>query len=279
MVSQMNYTTAEEIAHRTWFLLKHSRRLNARLGEETLTDLLVLGLLLKPYNSVCIRSVTKPEEAKTGADLIIYVHRGKGKADMYAVQAKKLYPNNRWYGRYGSLNKKSGKNKQPQIDVLERYAFKCDAIPLYLLYNYIDASINRCHQYWHCCKELDKTQFGCTLVPSWHIRSVIISRQNFCHAHESSAALPWRCAFDCPKGKNWRRIRGKLEEDYDTYRNPKLDLGINFEGELHEWPSGLWTEGTSFATPSIVPPPSDIMWDGEYVYFPRWIMLVDPYRE
>lgn len=276
MVSQMNpnYTTAEKIANRTWFLLELSRQPGVRLGEETLTDLLVLDLLMQPYSSVCVRSVTKPEETKTGADLMVYVRKDKDGAYKYAVQAKKLYPYGP-YGRYGGLNNKAGSSGHKQIDVLEKYAAKCKAIPLYLLYNYIDDPFNQCSKCWHCgCKAHDKTQFGCSLVPSWHIRDAIDVRgsRNFRDIHLNDAALPWRCAFDCPQGANWRRIRKKFAESHKVHAGTKPD--IDFEGGLKKWPGHLW--GT--AAP-LEPSQGGIMRIGDEEYAPRWLILVDPCRD
>jgi len=284
MVGHMNrkYTIAEEIAHRTWFLLKHSQQLNARLGEETLTDLLVLDLLMQPYSSVCVQSVSKPKEAETGADLMIYVRRGADRADKYAVQAKKLYHDN-GHNRYGGLNNDAGKSGRKQIDVLEKYAAKCKAVPMYLLYNYIERPVEGYSQYWRCGrKDQDETQFGCTFVPSWHIRDAIDVRgsQNFHWVHLYGTALPWRCAFDCRQGEPWEKIRKKFKENYDTLRSLKsgLDIGmgiiegIRFESGLSKWPGDLGAESASFS-----PIPGDIMRDDSQQYYPRWVILVDTY--
>jgi len=268
------YTIAEEIAHRTWFLLKHTQQLNARLGEETLTDLLVLDLLMQPYGSVCIRTVTKPEETKTGADLMIYVRKDEVRAYKYVVQAKKLYSYGQ-YGRYGGLNNEAGKSGRKQIDVLEKYAAKCNAVPLYLLYNYIDDPINQCSKCWHCdCKPHDETQFGCTLVPSWCVRNAINVRgsRNFRDIHLKDAALPWRCAFDCPQGKNWKRIRKKFAKSYKSHAGTKPE--IDFKGGLKKWPGDLWGSMAPFE-----PSQDDIMRIGDEKFVPRWLMLVDPYRD
>lgn len=277
MVSQMNpnYTTAEKIAHRTWFLLELSRQPGVRLGEETLTDFLVINLFLNPYNAVRVLPVMKPDEANNGADLIVCVHRGGGWAHEYVVQAKKLYPNNR-YGQYNSLNKKSGKNKRPQIGILEQYATESNAVPLYLLYNHVNDPINRCHPCWHCCRDHDEAQLGCTLVPSWHIRDVIEcpgKHQNFRDVHLNDAALPWRCAFDCPKGVNWRRIREKIEASYRACAS-KSKPEIDFEKGLKRWRGDLWGTMAPFE-----PSSDDMMWIGDEKYAPRWLMLVDPYRD
>ncbi|MDD9885228.1 MAG: hypothetical protein OXU62_11995 [Gammaproteobacteria bacterium] len=267
------YTIAEEISHRTWFLLKLSQRPDVRLGEETLTDFLVIHLLLNPYNAVRVLPVMKPEEANNGADLMIYVRKDRIRAHKYVVQAKKLHPT---YGQYRTLNRDAGKSGRKQIDVLEEYAVECDAVPLYLLYNHIEEPIEGYSKYWHCGIEcLDETQFGCTLVPSWHIRDAIDVRgsRNFHCVHLNDSALPWRCAFDCPQGKNWRQIRERFEASYHAHTG-KSKPDIDFEGGLKKWPSDLLS-----ATAPFEPSSDDIMQIGDEKYVPRWIMLVDPFRD
>lgn len=84
-----------------------------------------------------------------------------------------------------------------QIDLLNTFAHRYRAIPLYLLYNHFDS----CNptDYWHCCKPFDVEQFGCTLVPSWRIDCAISQRgqRTFPAIHVGASSLPWRCVFDC----------------------------------------------------------------------------------
>lgn len=87
-------TPAEKIANDVWHRLEQAQTLTVRLGEETLSDLLILDL--KRHESthkfwVC--QTTKQEEASSGADLLVVVRDATtARARRYAIQAKKLHP-------------------------------------------------------------------------------------------------------------------------------------------------------------------------------------------
>jgi len=253
---------AEQIAQNTWARLGLSWHFNTRLGEETLTDLLVLDLVSQaPNRNLKIFPTSKIKEATQGTDLVVCVHRGGTKADVYAIQAKKLYPS----GQYDALNARSGNTSQLQINTLERYAAAIKAIPLYLLYNHVDGLVSP-QTHWHCCKSFDKEQFGCTLAPSWCIRRAISFRgcRTFDYIHScrvvrgrkiDQTALPWRCAFCCPGKCCWEQIRAKAEESHGDF----LKLGrfsdgsqseilrdLNFESGQMTWPGNLWEHDSSF---------------------------------
>lgn len=289
-------TVAERIAESTWNRLREAQRLHeaqrlyVRLGEETLTDLLVLDFLGSSPSHIKFVQTTKLQEAEQGTDLVVYVRRDANKADIYAVQAKRLSIT----GRYDSLNHRSGKTQQWQIDVLERYAEEQKAIPLYLLFNYVD---DQSAMRWHCCRQtIDKRQFGCTLVPSWQIRKAILKRgdRTFDYIHSDRAALPWRCAFACRNNQTaWDRIREKAEEShrelfsgsrgaslrsfpYDQYTN------MDFRSGAREWPSDLWDSDISFPSAEEVrrlygAPDSQakVRENSPPIFLPRWIMLVN----
>lgn len=301
-------TAAEKISESTWSRLGRSWHLHARLGEETLTDLLVLDFL--PSASHCevkIFQTTKPQEVRQGTDLVIFVRRGTKNADIYAVQAKKLSI----VKRYDHLKQRAGQTQQWQIDVLERYAKNQRAVPLYLLFNHVDDSYLN-SDYWHCCQQtMDKKQFGCTLVPSWRIREAISNYgcRTLGYIHSDRAALPWRCAFDCPKNQMaWGQIREKAKESYyehfsggdpsseeanlriEHHQMPFTDSsfshaqyeGMDFSNGVGEWPSELWERGISslsaeettrlYETP---PPASAAPNIPRFMFLPRWIMLVN----
>ena len=185
-------TPAEHVAERTWSTLGLANQLRARFGEETLTDLLVLDMLPhRRAKGFWLLPTTKRAEALCGADLLVAVRHQTGRWSRFALQAKKLYPND----SYPMLN--GGRKCASQLDKLERFARQLHALPLYLLYNHSNTA--RRSQHWHCSQRYAAGQLGCTLVPSWHIRRMI-SRpppRNFDLAHNVSQSRPWRCAFDC----------------------------------------------------------------------------------
>jgi len=205
---------------------------------------------------------TKIKEATQGTDLVICVHKGGTKADVYAIQAKKLYPS----GRYDTLNSRSGSTSRLQIDTLERYAKAINAIPLYLLYNYV-GSAAACKKCWHCCQTADQEQLGCTLAPSWRIRrAILLRRRTFDNIHSGrdnwtkridQSALPWRCAFDCPNGQPWEQVRARAKESHDIFLNrgcfsdgtrSEILRDMNFESGQGVWPGNLWEQRGSFPT-------------------------------
>ncbi len=185
-------TPAERVAERTWSTLGLANQLRARFGEETLTDLLVLDMVPHQHaKGYWLLPTTKPAEASCGADLFVAVRHKNRRWSRFALQAKKLYPND----SYPMLNR--GRKCADQLNKLERFARQLHALPLYLLYNHSNTAQRSRH--WHCSRRFAVGQLGCTLVPSWHIRRMI-SRpppRGFDLAHSVSQSRPWRCAFDC----------------------------------------------------------------------------------
>ena len=189
-------TPAERIASDTWRRLGQAELLKARLGEETLTDLLVLDMLPhQRVNGFSIRHLTKQEESLFGADLLLCIRYPCGSGRRLALQAKKLYST----GRYGALAH-TGVSGVDQIDRLDQFARRWGAASAYLLYNHVDP-LPLDQSYWHCCRPHKAEQLGCTLVPSWSIRQAIGSRggRTFRKIHEREPNRPWRCVFDCEK--------------------------------------------------------------------------------
>ena len=185
-------TPAERAASRTWTVLGQAEQLRTRFGEESLTDLLMLEML--PHQRArgfWLFSTTKPAEGVCGGDLLVIVRHQPRNWSLLALQAKKLYPND----RYQTLG---GIESVAQLGRLERFARQLRAIPLYLLYNHTDAADPEVH--WHCPKQFAADQLGCTLVPSWHIDQMIQpwTSRSFDLAHSITESMPWRCVFDCP---------------------------------------------------------------------------------
>ena len=222
-------TPAERVAQRTWFTLDRAKRLRARFGEETLTDLLVLDMLPhRRARGFWLRPTTKQAESLCGADLLVAVRHNTGLWSRFALQAKKLYPNE----CYMTLSR--GKKCVNQLKNLELFAQNLYAIPLYLLYNY--SNNVRQNHHWHCGQPFVPDQLGCTLVPSWHIRKMIHRRppRNFDLAHSIDQSIPWRCVFDCPAAET-SVSRMAFRADY---RYPNTTQAMNTYGAIQDrWPT------------------------------------------
>ena len=242
-------TPAEFVAQRTWSILGRARALDARFGEESLTDLLVLDML--PYQrarSYCLNPTTKHEEAALGADLFVAVRHRTGRWSRLALQAKKLFPSEKYEGLDG--RRKCVK----QLGKLERCAQQLRALPLYLLYNYTTSA--QLSQYWRCPLSFTADQLGCTLVPSWHISQLIQSKHlpTFPQAHHVSRSMLWRCAFDCPLVEKKLLQLAPPTSPSDTTRttdagdtvNPAYDW--SFEPQATAWPGWLLRESATELT-------------------------------
>ncbi len=218
-------TPAEQIAKDTWERLKQSRELQTRLGEVTLTDLLVLDFVRFMDGRARLFQSTNKQESKRGTDLEIRIHAGCNRAVAFALQAKKLYPDE----GYRELKTTVKSSNSLQLDILEDYAESVCAVPLYLLYNYV--CWDDLQPYWHCRERLnvDIEQLGCTVVPSRIIRRAICKRgrRNFEWIHRSNHVLPWRCLFNCPH---------QCTQRYDSEYIEPVDGG---------WPDWLWSRNST----------------------------------
>ena len=220
-------TPAERVAQRTWSTLGRAKRLRARFGEETLTDLLVLDMLPNQRaRGFWLLPTTKHAEGSCGADLFVAVRHHTGRWSRFALQAKKLYPDD----KYRMLD--GGGKCASQLDKLERFARQLRALPLYLLYNHSNTA--QSSEHWHCSKTFAEGQLGCTLVPSWHIRQMIRRPpRNFHLAHNVSQSKPWRCAFDCPDAEE-SLIQMALST---RHRNPNIPLAGHVPAaRQYDWP-------------------------------------------
>lgn len=239
---------SERISEDTWIRLQQSQTLDVRFGEETLTDILVLDFIkLAGRRRVKIFQITKHEEARKGADLEIFLRTDRGTCVRYVIQAKKLYPRH----QYPHINAKAGKSGLFQIDVLEDYARSVGAVPHYLLFNFVD-HIQRT-RHWHCRRQFDEKQLGCTLVPSWRVRDAISpppGRRTFDFLHSDPAALPLRCRLDCdcPRQAQWGRVpdltgTSAAQWHEDEHPSPEArgrpEVFVPREGP---WPDWLWSQ-------------------------------------
>ncbi|MCY4574674.1 MAG: hypothetical protein OXF01_17980 [Gemmatimonadetes bacterium] len=276
-------TPAEHFAQRTWSTLGRAEQFKVRFGEETLTDLLVLDML--PHGRTrgfWLGSTTKPAEGQCGADLLVFLRHRTDRFFVLALQAKKLYPDD----RYRMLNRVS--DSEGQLDKLVGFARQFHALPLYLLYNHSNMVVRSDH--WHCCqKRFDKHQLGCTLVPSWHIRRMLLCRppppRDFDSAHKVKQAKPWRCAFDCQSAENeLRRMAFPTPQHYSD--TPSADNWIFERRVADAWPEWLFDKSTSQLTREDLyrllsdagTAPEDSFESDESLY-PARVLMIDRPRE
>lgn len=186
-------TAIEDQVARMSVRLEQSERLGLSLGEETLTDILLLEIAATRTRDILVHKTPKWQEARDGLDWEWLIGNDQQGWLRYAVQAKKAKPD----GYYSALGHMV--NGERQIDILKRYAAENRAIPLYCFYNYrpIDRS-----SYWNCGLSVDVSQLGVTVAELGIVEEAFSrswpSRRRFEWLHSRGRARPVRCLTCCP---------------------------------------------------------------------------------
>ena len=166
-----------------------------RLGEEGITNSLLLDLYDQGCRVLHFKQTSKHDEAISGIDFELWIGSENKGWFRFAIQAKKLDVKT---GRYSSLAHETP-SRQQQIELLEDYAGVERAAPIYCLYNHTaDAAES---EHWHCCTgPADLKELGCTVTPSINIRKAIgeWGGKNFNSIHKNESTLPLKCLL-CPK--------------------------------------------------------------------------------
>lgn len=115
-----------------WKALRTARQHESKIGEESITDFLVLRMKELAKGAYYIESFTRPQEKTTGADWELWFSGPSGKWLGLRVQAKVISIDGK---RYAQLHYKR-KDGTFQVDQLVADAKKHGAVPLYCLYSY-----------------------------------------------------------------------------------------------------------------------------------------------
>lgn len=243
----------ERLAEETWERLSHAAVLKLRLGEEGLTDFLLLEIMRHRFDfqagtQVYVKKTTKRNERHFGTDWEWWVGGRKLGWIRYAIQAKVIDVET---GRYLALGHMV--HGTQQVVLLENYAAAVGALPIYCFYN--SAEKDRGQSLWQCCRSGDFTQLGCSVTNSGTIRKALAKRgsRNFRYVHRQPQTLPWRCLVSCPacRDPNVHPLRAPDKTARFWYRDaPRFHLRVraspkrqeltSSEGQLF-WPEGVDT--------------------------------------
>ncbi len=200
-----------------------------RLGEEAITNLLLLDLFEQGSTVLHFTQASRRHESVSGVDFELWIGSESTGWFRFAIQAKKIDPKANT-GRYSSLRHETPTGNQ-QIDLLEDYARVKQAAPIYFLYNHTaDAGA----EHWHCCTKepaditlADLQELGCTMTPSINIRNAIDKRgtRTFDSIHKNEDTLPLKCLL-CPevlKSAGFTSASDSTEQERDmpTLSNPR----------------------------------------------------------
>lgn len=112
-----------------WNNLRESRKYGLQLGEESITDFLILNLKKLAGKKLIVESFTKPKESLNGSDWEWWFTGPSGKWLGMRIQAKVLNLTSEKYEHLHHHNK----NGQ-QVDLLIKDAFKSRMIPAYCMF-------------------------------------------------------------------------------------------------------------------------------------------------
>ena len=167
-----------------------SARHRLSLGEETITDTVLLELAIRHPTEVAMYKFNRTEKGKTGADWIWCVTDGKLWFEML-VQAKKL---DQTTMIYPCINRYIGNTRTRQIDRIIDVANSVEITPMYCFYNFFDVS--RFRLPWHSCcisPGLFYNLFGCSMAHAPAVRML----QSHDFSNVINISLPWHCIVCC----------------------------------------------------------------------------------
>jgi hypothetical protein len=171
-----------QLAKWTWDTIRDGANLNLRVGEETITDLLLLNLTRRFSDTIAVHKWSKIEEGRTtGADWS-WCFVGRSRCFVMRVQAKRSDND-----QYLHLNHKTGPRKRPQIDLLIASARKRRAFPAYCFYNHVvDESVRNA-----LGNPLSK-KWGCAMADARQVREFILAKKNGFKDILMAPMRPWR---------------------------------------------------------------------------------------
>ena len=259
---------------KVWRLIEFAKAHRYSFSETTITDLILLylyesnGLFHNMRMQVAVVSKTsKANEPKKGTDWEWWIGNRRNGWMRYAVQAKKIYYNEGDF--YGALKKHpapKGSHLDFQHEVLDYYAWKNDAIPLYAFYNYVRK--DDYGPFLHCGYSPRKeSMLGITVTPLknavWAIETP--RKKNFDAIHRHCETIPMRC-LSCPAAEELPEYKSYFDERARHMSIPEIldrDVSIR-EGSLYD--------------PKIIPRgelPRDF-YKGDPIYSPGIIIRLDP---
>jgi len=146
----------KEISSSIWDRIPFSYNMGFKYSEVTITENLLFDIYKFNTNSpsLTVNIYEAKNEKANGNDLELCLEIDANKYVILVIQAKKLYFTTQ---KYPSISHKV--NGEYQIDLLEDYAKKEKAIPMYMFYNSIPNFKNK-----------NKKYYGCTLAFSQFIR-------------------------------------------------------------------------------------------------------------
>jgi hypothetical protein len=204
-----------------WNELRTARQFQSKVGEESITDFLVLQWHRFCDGSYSVRSFNRREEATTGADWELWFTGASGKWFGLRVQAKIISITRKW--RYPQLHYKN------QTQALIADAKKHGATPLYCLYSYWQ-SPEAGSLPWPCgSMSATWPLMGASLLSVQRVQALKAGNDNSLLS-VAPDLTPWHCLFCCQHSGS-----GDLPTRAAAFARSKVYGGEN-EPELRDEP-------------------------------------------
>ena len=171
-----------------------------RYNEETVTETLLLDLMINYPGDVRIIPFNKKNEARNGADWAWAFVSCNGRSNQgMLVQAKRLGDNDRnYHSLYYKSRSKSVPSPLSQLDQLIKSAKHYQLPPVFAFYNHLDDDSRILHTPCGCCGYLSHCSpgsWGITLASAF---DVLLAEPNNHFDHHRFHSLPMHCLL-CPK--------------------------------------------------------------------------------
>lgn len=175
-----------------WNSLRLARSHDSKIGEESLTDFLVLQLKKESKGTYFIESFTRPREKTTGADWEIWFAGSSGKWLGLRVQAKVISLGAK---RYAQLHYRRT-DGTVQLDQLVADARKNKATPLYCLYSYWKSG-EAGSVTWRCGSFKPNSRLlGAGWLATHHVQTLKAARADSLK-RVAPNLIPFHCLFCC----------------------------------------------------------------------------------
>lgn len=254
----------EKAASDTWKRLQASKELSVSQSETTITDIILLDLKAAKCPFLHLLKTPQHLEPLQGTDWEWWIGARNVGWLRYAVQAKKV---DLFSLRYKKLDYKVGEKKvdgkkvdgKLQLDILQSYSSKNDALGRYCFYNYVK-TVNQ-NKHWHCNLPFDSTQLGCSIATLSTVSKAISTwgGGSFDSIHSEISTLPFRCLVTCPIILSVYAGANRFPAGFEDYENARIfeSLPRNLlerleTGSFEEWDSEFYNDNVEYRPKRIL---------------------------
>ncbi len=203
------------ISRWTWNRLREARNHGFQLGEESITDFLLLKMKKEGKGQIIVESFTRHEEATNGSDWECWIKGTSGQWLGMRIQAKVLNLKSEKYEQLHHSNRHG-----QQVDLLIEDAKKNGLVPLYCMYSNWNPIAYKTKS--NCCTSINSVRhYGTALLNPDKVKTHAKTKGN--HLRDFIADLkPMHCLFCCSgyssgglseTALDWLKQNGMLPKD------------------------------------------------------------------